>query len=220
MTVMSEKNEQSEPSMEDILASIRRIISEDDDAAADKKDTKGQESKDSAEETEVAPTESPDSPKATEAAKDEEQDDVLELTDIVEEEDAEADTGEPESAKDDADDDKIAVLPNRDQTPNKDQLSAKNEEAETTMSQKEKTESVVSGGTSSAVTAALADFAGELNKGKDDSESTSGGGALELIVRQALEPHLKAWLDDNLEPIVERLVKEELKRMARRAEDY
>ena len=38
-------------------------------------------------------------------------------------------------------------------------------------------------------------------------------------MREMLGPYLKQWLDENLEPIVERTVKDELKRMARRAED-
>ena len=74
--------------------------------------------------------------------------------------------------------------------------------------------------TKSKVTSAMASFAGALTKDKADNNPVMGGGpTLDALVLGALEPVLKNWLDENLEPLVERLVKEELKRMARRAED-
>ena len=70
---MSDQNSQPEPSMEEILASIRRIISEDGD-----------------EETAAAPEAAPeavpdavDEPEAAAAAEAVEEEDVLELTDEV-----------------------------------------------------------------------------------------------------------------------------------------
>ncbi len=79
---------------------------------------------------------------------------------------------------------------------------------------------LVSSTTKSKVTSAMASFAGALTKDKADSAPVMGGGpTLDALVLGALEPVLKNWLDENLEPLVERLVKEELKRMARRAED-
>ena len=44
-----------------------------------------------------------------------------------------------------------------------------------------------------------------------------GGPALEDIVREELRPLLKAWLDTNLPPIVERLVRAEIERVVGRA---
>lgn len=38
---------------------------------------------------------------------------------------------------------------------------------------------------------------------------------LEDLVREMLRPMLKAWLDDNLPPLVERLVRDEIERVAR-----
>jgi cell pole-organizing protein PopZ len=35
-------------------------------------------------------------------------------------------------------------------------------------------------------------------------------------MKEMLRPMLKAWLDDNLPPLVERLVREEIERVARR----
>lgn len=44
-----------------------------------------------------------------------------------------------------------------------------------------------------------------------------GGITLEEIVRSELKPMLRDWLDRNLPPIIERLVSEELERVAKRA---
>jgi cell pole-organizing protein PopZ len=38
---------------------------------------------------------------------------------------------------------------------------------------------------------------------------------LEDLVKDLLRPMLKAWLDDNLPPLVERLVRAEIERVAR-----
>ena len=42
---------------------------------------------------------------------------------------------------------------------------------------------------------------------------------LEEVVRDALMPELKSWLDRHLPGLVERIVREEIKKMVRRAED-
>jgi len=44
----------------------------------------------------------------------------------------------------------------------------------------------------------------------------SGGPTIEDIVREELRPLLKAWLDTNLPPIVERLVRAEIERVVGR----
>ena len=50
-------------------------------------------------------------------------------------------------------------------------------------------------------------------------EQTGGDGLLvETLVRQAVEPMLRDWLDVHLQGIVERLVRREVERIARRAE--
>ena len=40
------------------------------------------------------------------------------------------------------------------------------------------------------------------------------------MVMDAMAPHLKAWLDANLGPLVEKVVREEIQRLRRRSEDY
>ena len=44
----------------------------------------------------------------------------------------------------------------------------------------------------------------------------SGGPTIEDIVREELRPLLKAWLDTNLPPLVERLVRVEIERVVGR----
>ena len=46
-----------------------------------------------------------------------------------------------------------------------------------------------------------------------------GERTLEQVVRDAIAEHLKVWLDTNLPDLVERVVREEVRRLARRAED-
>ena len=43
---------------------------------------------------------------------------------------------------------------------------------------------------------------------------------LDALVRQALTPLLKAWLDQNLPQLVERIVREEVRRLAQQAQDH
>ena len=52
-----------------------------------------------------------------------------------------------------------------------------------------------------------------------DEVAIGGGRTLEELVRTSLAPELKAWLDENLPDLVERIVREEVRKMVRRAED-
>jgi cell pole-organizing protein PopZ len=78
-------------------------------------------------------------------------------------------------------------------------------------------ERLVSEETFAASTAALSQLSRTMRKGKD--AQIGGGRMVEDLVREALEPMLKTWLDANLQGIVERLVRQEIERMVRRAEE-
>jgi cell pole-organizing protein PopZ len=68
--------------------------------------------------------------------------------------------------------------------------------------------------------AAAASSVGSLMRTLAAGRSTqvySGGPTLEDIVRAELRPLLKEWLDDNLPPLVERLVRAEIERVVGRA---
>lgn len=76
---------------------------------------------------------------------------------------------------------------------------------------------LVSESTLSASAAALSQLSRTVRR---DKEFPLGGGRMvEDLVREALEPMLKEWLDANLAGIVERMVRQEIERMVRRAED-
>ena len=155
--------------MEEILASIRKIISEDD----------------------------PEGQGAAGAGPE----DVLELTDRV------AGPGDPESTEEQEIDAILASV-------------TEAEDGGSGAKAAGGAGGLISPRTDSAVTSTLAGFADELLKEKAASEGSGAGGpTLDNLVLAAIEPHLKTWLDQNLEPLVERVVREELKRMARRAED-
>ena len=189
---MSDPNTQGEPTMEEILASIRKIISEDETeaqaSAGDEQNSAGDDQ---------APVE----------AEPDTKEDVLELTERVEDELA-APADQP--AKEDAEIDAILAS-----------MTGPEEKGSTDMSTAgDKSGGIASPGTESAVTTALSDFAGALMEQNKEQQGPVGGNqTLDALVRAALEPYLKSWLDEHLETLVERVVKEEIKRMVRRAED-
>jgi hypothetical protein len=46
-----------------------------------------------------------------------------------------------------------------------------------------------------------------------------GSSPLEALVLEALRPSLQSWLDQNLPALVERVLRDEIRRLARRIED-
>jgi uncharacterized protein len=184
---MSEAKGQQEPSMEEILASIRRIIAEDNDTGAP------------VEEEAVSPPPPPPPPPPPMRMPEPEpkpnfspepmalEDDVLELTDVVED--------EPEPYRPLEED---PFPPRRFEMP-----------AE---------EGLVSRATAAASTAA---FASMHNRVRDrrtgDLYLGDGAITLEEIVKELLRPQLQEWLDLHLPGLVERLVREEIERLARAA---
>ena len=180
---MSEAKGQQEPSMEEILASIRRIIAEDNDAGKPEEEAPSPP---------PPPIISPPPPPMRMAEPEPEpaapEDDVLELTEVVED--------EPEEEYRPAED---LFPPRRFEMPSE--------------------EGLVSKATAAASTAA---FAAMHNRARErrGGEVYLGDGAitLEEIVKELLRPQLQEWLDQNLPGLVERLVREEIERLARAAQ--
>jgi cell pole-organizing protein PopZ len=137
---MSEAKGQQEPSMEEILASIRRIIAEDSDVAKPPINV----------EPETLPVE---------------EEDVLELTEVV------------------ADEPELEPEPEPEPEPYRPPPKPRRPEPQ---------------------------LAVDLYLG-------NGAATVEEIVRELLRPMLREWLDANLPTLVERLVNEEIKRIAREA---
>ncbi|MDJ0610466.1 MAG: DUF2497 domain-containing protein [Kiloniellales bacterium] len=184
---MANSTTDGEPTMEEILSSIRKIISEDEPQAEKE-----------AAEAEAAPA------GMAQAEVEEIVDEVLELTDRVEEG---AGNGASEEQEIDA------ILTTVTDAPAEEEMEELEQNRSTSGG-------LLSTKTDSAVTSTLAGFFDEMVKEKTPPEARTGPSpTLDDVVREMLAPYLKSWLDENLEPIVERTVRDELKRLARRAED-
>lgn len=176
----------NDPSMDDILASIRKIIS-DDEARTQVGDPPARRD----------PPVAPPSPAAKDPGKG---DDVLLLTDLIE---------EPPGPE---------TQPTSIPLPRIDPVSAP-------MSQhnNDTSEPLIGSSVAGATTSAFE----RLNQAVQDSvppprASDSGpslgqsGKTIEDMVKEMLRPMLKDWLDRNLPPIVERYVEREIVRLTRR----
>ena len=79
-------------------------------------------------------------------------------------------------------------------------------------------DSLISPSTANASTSAMAKLARASVAEPRDTGSGFGDLSVEKLLRDLLTPMLKDWLDQNLPAIVERVVEQEVKRLARRAE--
>lgn len=81
-------------------------------------------------------------------------------------------------------------------------------------------EPLVSQQAEDVATSALAQLArsAQAEEFGDTRPKSDSDRILEQMVRDALRPQVKDWLDQNLPPLVERIVREEVRRMTRRAE--
>lgn len=192
-----------EPTMEEILASIRRIIS-DDDPAREQLRAPARSEPQAAQAAPVPPavdaaedealidaidrSEEPDMEPAPirHASTLEDDLDVLELTDEVIEEPAPVRATQPTPAP------APAAAPAREQAPPRVQAIA---------------DHLLSDKSGESVSNAFGTLAHTVLAGNART--------LDDIVREMLRPMLRAWLDDNLPPLVERLVRQEIERVAR-----
>jgi len=191
--------QEEEPSIEEILTSIRQIISDDD------------------EEGEGVAEEAP----AEEAAGDESEqesepaEEAIELTEKIDDEPvAEEAAPEPEPEADEPMEE--VSEPEPEPTPESEEEAPEEEAIEiemqdpTPMPDPVDDEAIL---TNDAEDAAFEAFS-ELAK---KTAVEHNGITVEEIVRSELRPLLKDWLDKNLPSIIERLVQEELERVAKRA---
>lgn len=228
----TERREQQEPSMEEILSSIRRIIADEEaeDGATDDDDLGAAEA-----ESEAL---NEDADALARAAEDEDADDVLELTKVV------RDSGEVVDLKAEAgrapltDDLPEADAADREPATADDQVelaaldAATGDEPGATSSEPLKQEDqpavetksairpeLVSATAASAASGAFAKLTEAFQQTPPEESIADGSGrTVEQFVEDMVRPLLKQWLDDNLPPIVERLVQKEIQKIARRAE--
>lgn len=184
MTALAKGNE---PSMEEILASIRRIIADDPQVAA------------ASSEAGTAPATPPLS----------QPDDVLDL--------AVAATPVPQDSKDDpkTQDDVDLMFAEPEPEPEPARAPPPVSVAATRPPppavvpdhQPEPRSELLSAATSASIAGAFSSLSNTL--------LTGNARTLEDLVKDMMKPMLKTWLDDNLPSIVERLVKAEIERVAR-----
>lgn len=234
---MSQEDSQQEPTMEEILASIRRIISEDeeeqdgslDEAVVNREGFDADEAAEAAGEDDdfesMAGDDMGDVIDDEMSAVADDMDDIGDLGDID-------DLGDMDdvslgSLDDDDDlssgvqDDDVLELTDRVEEPVEDDFAV--EEPEPVAAAEDdvefvddslgadEEESLLS---TEAAGAAAASF-GAL--AQNIAVSRGQGRTLEELVQQMLQPMLKDWLDTNLPPMVEDLVREEIERIAKRS---
>lgn len=177
---MTGTSPEQEPSIEEILASIRQIISDDDEgapAASVEPDPVPRS---------VAPAPPPPPPRA--APKE----DVLELKDPL-----------PESKP-------VIVMAEPEDEPEPRPVFTRDDTSD---------DGILTDAARSAALSGFSRLAQTVPVERGNTPRMSEGTTLEDIVRDMLQPMLREWLDENLPPLIERLVQKELDKLARKAMD-
>lgn len=177
---MSDRKDAQEPSMEEILTSIRRIIADEQDEPPRAPPEPARA---------AAPSEPRRAPTPVEPEEDE-----LELTELVAEP-----TPRPAPPPPAA----VAPLARQSQPTKRPSMSLPED-------------SLVSPAAAQASTSALARLTRAV--APEEKPAAVAGRSVEELVIELLRPQLKEWLDQNLAPLVERVVEQEIKKLARRAE--
>ena len=236
---MNDADAKEQPSMEEILASIRKIISEDveenpndeineeleplelmDDAD---EELEPLELMDDADE-ELEPLELMDDAdeelEPLELTDDADEElEPLELTDDADEDPVELITEEKplEIIEEDAEEIEVDMMVSEDEPKNDIELIDDNNEEEKDVPlppssplqafDEKPVKRIISNQTAAAGTASFAHLENTIRMG-------NMGNTMEDIVKQMLQPMLRGWLDENLPPLVERLVQDEIRKMA------
>jgi len=209
--------------MEEILASIRRIISDGDEPDAEGGEQKAEDAEGGDAKAEAG-NDNKDEPADEDGDGDEE---VLDLIEKVEEPAEVAAETEEETAEADADDDLVLEdtaeeLPAEELEKEEDEAMASTEETgQPTASAEGGDDGLVSTAAAAASTAHFAELAKAVDREPEAKANIAlgGGGTLEDLVKEMIRPMLKDWLDQNLPPLVDHLVRKEIQRMVNRADD-
>jgi uncharacterized protein len=212
MAEESAENE-AEPTMEEILASIRRIISEDDEEGADA--AKAEAAPPPAEpepepepepvaEVEPEPEPEPEDPPAME------EESVLELTEIIDPEsdivllDKDEPEPEPEPAPEPEPVAEIEPEPEPEPAPEPEPEPVAMEMSDAVEDE------ILSEASTTAAAGALGSLAQNMRVASDEGQTIEG------VLRELLRPMLKSWLDENLPAIVDAKVEEAIDKVVRR----
>lgn len=210
---MPDKPSEQEMSIEEILASIRQIIADDDEEPAAESQPESEPAPAQAE-TKPAPKPEPKSepkpePKAEAKPAAKPAADVLELTEVIrdDEPDEEIIIDLQDHEEEIEEEEEVAVVA----PPPPPKPAPKPEPAA-----EDHSDSIL---TDNAAHAALQGFARLASHTPVERQSHLAGITLEDIVRDLMRPMLRDWLDQNLPPLIEKLVAKELQRLARQAAD-
>jgi cell pole-organizing protein PopZ len=209
-----------EPTMEEILASIRRIISEDDApaetapapaAAAEPASIEAEPEPEpvaaSAQMDETPPEPEPEPQPAAE-------EDVLELTDAYEAPAAES-IGDLDVTTAQDEPEPFPSAPISESVFAAEPIEARTPEHPSVPTTSY--DSLVGDSAAASAAAAFAGLATSVKKPEPMEPSTPAGPTLDELARSLLRPMLKEWLDANLPAIVEAQVRKEVERIARSA---
>ncbi|MBB4659230.1 DUF2497 domain-containing protein [Parvularcula dongshanensis] len=227
---------QSEPSMDEILASIRRIISEEDDGAPDLPVSRRLETLSLREEAEVEPAPGPAARgKEAEAEAPQPAPEPEAEPDHTPEAEAQSEAEGESEALDDFDPmpeaspvaeasmEPAAVAHEQGATTDDTFDEAEEPEAEMEPAVRNIAEAMAPGVAASAVSklslseASADKIASAFGALEENVRVSNGSGrTIEDLVEAMLQPMIQNWLDDNLPRIVEEKVEEEVRRLARR----
>jgi cell pole-organizing protein PopZ len=213
-----------EPTMEEILASIRRIISEDDapaetaPAPAAAAPASPAAEPDAEPESEAEPVEASARMDETPAAPEPEatEEDVLELTEAYEAPAAES-IGDLDvtAAEDEPEPEPFPGAPVSESVFTEQPIEVHTPEHPSIPTTTY--DSLVGDSAAASAASAFAGLASSLKKPEPMEPSTPSGPTLDELARSLLRPMLKEWLDANLPAIVEAQVRKEVERIARSA---
>ncbi|MDO9589377.1 MAG: DUF2497 domain-containing protein [Brevundimonas sp.] len=212
-----------EPTMEEILASIRRIISEDD-APAEAAAAAAATDPEAAPEPEAVPeavtssapmdetpsTPEADAPEALLASEE----DVLELTEAYQAPAAES-IGDLDVSPADEEPEPFPSAPVSESVFTEEPIEVHTpEHPSVPMTSYDR---LVGDSAAASAASAFAGFASTIRKPEPMEASTGSGPTVDELARALLRPMLKEWLDANLPAIVEAQVRKEVERIARSA---
>ncbi|MFT7571177.1 MAG: cell pole-organizing protein PopZ [Paracoccaceae bacterium] len=246
---MSDQNSQPEPSMEEILASIRRIISEDGDEetaaapeAAPEAVADAVEEPEAGAEPEAVAEPEPEAPEAAEPAEEE---DVLELTDEVQDDGTVVNLNTGEAVDEDETPEEFveALELDEEEDVELEMVDAEEEPAEEAAAEPEPApepevpaqpapapepadilaaeaaDRLVSENPAMNSVTSLSALAAAVDTHRRAVDPSIGPRTIEDLVKDVMRPMIREWLDENLPSLVERMVGREIERMTREAED-
>ena len=222
---MNDPKTQQEPSMEEILASIRRIISEDEPAKEDQ--------------AEAPPVEQ-------DSDVEQESEDVLELTEIAEDSAEEvASIPQPVEEPEDEPEDELAAeeidfdAPVEPMAEEEIDFDAPLAEPEDDLELREEAEipeelpvmaappvsvaptidyALIGEKPAGSTTGSLASLVAAVDRAEGGALLGDANRTIEDLVKEVMRPMIREWLDENLPGLVDRVVRREIERLSRSAE--